>query len=226
MKQLILISAVIVSTVSCVERTTPNDSLETKEVESDSSSLGQTDRIEDLISRSFKEDSIEIIEMNPFFYFKSGNFINSEENHILYFEENGDRYDLNLRTQIDDELPSVGKLDSLEISLVQFDIRFFDFNFDGNNDIFIRKSASNGYVLERGYLIEFKPELWKLEIREEVSEYANFAPLPEYKMVYAEKLLESDSGAFNFIGWTYFKWESGKLVPAGEAPDEKLRLTH
>jgi hypothetical protein len=153
--------------------------------------IDKTSAIEDSISTKFAEalinDSVEFYNWEPFYAIKSGYILNNtEKNLILVSCPSDSTYTLELFAIIDNHWKFIDSVSNLVAFPVQFEATFNDYNFDGQKDIYIQTSASNGYSLSRGNLIIIDPESKKMKLHVEAREFANMRPDKHTKSVISE----------------------------------------
>jgi hypothetical protein len=166
-----------------------------------------------LKSKNTKFDNTYEIDLaDQFQFFQSGHILDSTEVNAISVKCGNDTtytlklYSLKNLTWI--LLDSIGELDAYPW---QFDLNLKDYNFDGQTDIYIQVSASNGWSLSRGHLILINPLSKKLELHNETRDFANMSVDPCSKSIFTEEWQGYDS--LNNPHLTIFtnKWIDGKL---------------
>jgi hypothetical protein len=167
-----------------------------------------------LFDKALLTDTIEFYKLDPFLFFKSGNlFSKTEKNAILVTCSTDTTYSLRFYSIKDNKWEMADSIGGLDAFPSQFDPIFDDFNFDGQTDIYIQVSASNGWSLSRGHLLIIDPLTKKLIRHPEARDLANMKPDPKTKTVASE--LWNGYNAKGQSQLTIFtnKWVNGKLTP-------------
>lgn len=134
-------------------------------------------------------DSVEYRNENPFVYIKTGKIISAQNLNGLLVENVSDSlYRVELYT-----LTGKGWLKNDEVSfyekdLLQFLTVFKDYDFDGQKDLYIQSTASNGYSLSYGNLILINKETKKLKLIKEAKRLTNMNPDSKLKLVLSESV--------------------------------------
>lgn len=170
------------------------------------------DTIANLLDKATKVDTLEYDNPQPFLFFKSGYFIYSKQKSALIVTENTDTtIEVKLYAQKDGNWTFHASVENLEGPGASFHPSFDDYNFDGQKDIYIRVTASNGYSLSRGHLIIIDPLTRKLNIHHEARDLANLRPDNKTYSVLSEELINCKSTLYQEVGiWTN-KWMNGQL---------------
>lgn len=104
-------------------------------------------------------------------------------------------------------------LDSLRIGEVlgiQCDFIFADYNFDGQIDLYVQATVSNGLAFSYGYLIIMDKDLMKMREYKEARNLASIYPNPQLSIVFSDSLVSDFKG--NRVYKQKNKWINGKLV--------------
>ena len=75
----------------------------------------------------------------------------------------------------------------IDANPTQFYLDFKDYDFDGHKDIYLQRSASNGWSLSRGCLIIVNPQTKKLMEHKEANNLANMNPDFENKIIVEDR---------------------------------------
>lgn len=173
--------------------------------------------LSELFTAALIEDSIELDRYPPFNFFKSGYLLNFKEKNVVFVEPISDSsYTLKLYTQSENNWKLSDSIINPGLGSIHFLINFKDYNFDEQTDIFIRTSASNGYVMERGILLIINPETHKMEIHNEALELANMYPDSVTKTVISEELTTCKKNMLRDVCKITNKWIHGKLKPVNK----------
>jgi len=174
--------------------------------------------LSELFSAALIEDSIELDRYPPFNFFKSGYLLNFKEKNVVFVEPISDSsYTLKLYTQSENKWMLSDSINSPDLASVNFKIYFNDYNFDGQSDIFIRTSASNGYVMERGILLIINPETHKMEIHNEALELANMYPDSVTKTVISDEFTWCKRNLIYVLCKSKYNWKQNKLILVDKA---------
>lgn len=182
------------------------------EIKSNSDSLLlEKDFLTTCLDNSVELDSANWYEINPFKDFQSGYLLNDTVINAVYIEEHDTLCDMNLYKLEAGNWELITSIQDLEFSSLSYEISFLDFNFDGTNDIFMRTSASNGYVMSRGHLIEYNLANNELIIHDELVEYSNFSINKETQQLIAESEGYCSNPPFFSPIITLFEFNEGKF---------------
>ncbi len=173
--------------------------------------LLEKDFLTNCLENSTTLDSSSWYEINPFKDFQSGYLLNDTVINAIYIEEHDTLCNLNLYKLQAGRWQLITSVQDLDFSSLSYAINFLDFNFDGTNDLFIRTSASNGYVMSRGHLIEYDVANNELIVHNELAEYANFSINKEKQQLKAESEGYCDNPPFFSPIVTFFELNQGKF---------------
>lgn len=167
--------------------------------------------IKELLEIALVKDSIELENYEPFLFFKSGIFQNSNQKEAFIITASSDSTDMvkyytlhNKKWILNDSI------DGLE-SISQFKTTFKDFNFDNQVDIYIQVTASNGYSLSFGHLLIIDPLNKKITEHKEARNLANMKPELASKTVFSEDIIYCSKQATRGICKWENKWINGSL---------------
>lgn len=178
------------------------------------------DTLYDILAKNKKIDSLEFENWEPFLYLKTGNFLSEKDkNAILVFNNTDTTYQIELYTLEKEKWIKNDALTNIEANAMQFYVIVQDYNFDGQKDIYLQRSASNGWSLSRGNLLTIN-ENRKFCLHSETKELANMSPDYESKTVYTDELDYSKSG--RIINKRINKWKDGKLISLGLDKSKRL----
>jgi hypothetical protein len=118
------------------------------------------DKVNELLEKSLTADTLkfnnefEFNTSNHFLFFKSGHIISkTEKNALVVVCPTDTTYTVRLYSIQNNKWNISDSIYGLDAFPIQFDPIFDDYNFDGQMDIYIQVSASNGWSLSRGHLI-------------------------------------------------------------------------
>lgn len=172
------------------------------------------DTLKFLLDKALKVDTLEFDNWKPFLYIKSGNILSGKEkNAIIVNCPTDSTYRVELYTAKNNKWMKNDVINNIEAHPTQFYLNFEDYNFDGQKDIYLQKSASNGWSLSRGYLFTIDPLTKKLTEHTEVRDLANMKPNQKERIIYTDELNYSEQ--FRKINRRINKWENGKLISHG-----------
>lgn len=181
--------------------------------------VNQLDRITELFDKALNSDTVEFnnefefYSYKSFLFFKSGQIVSkTEKNALVVVCPTDTTYAVSLYSIQNKKWNLIDSINDLDAFPTQFDPIFADFNFDGQTDIYIQVSASNGWSLSRGHLLIIDPLTKKLIRHAEARNLANMKPDPKTKTVVSE--LWNGYNAKGQSQLTIFtnKWVNGKLT--------------
>lgn len=176
------------------------------------------DNIAGLFKKALTSDTVEFNNefefdtYKSFLFFKSGHILNkTEKNALVVTCPTDSTYTVRLYSLQTDQWKLLDSISDLEAFPTQFDPIFDDYNFDGQTDLYIQVSASNGWSLSRGHLIIIDPMTKKFDLHKETRDFANMTPDMKTKSVKTE--LWNGYDIKNRHQLTIFtnKWVNGKL---------------
>ena len=211
----IIISTIFICFFSCKKDENNSEiSEENLSLKNVSNELISKDTLSILLEKALKVDTLEFDNFEPFIYFKSGNILSKNEKNALAVNcTNDSTYQIELYTQKNEKWIKNDEINNILANRTQFYLEFKDYNFDGQKDIYLQKSASNGWSLSRGYLFTVNSKTKKLIEHKEVRELANMNPEQIKEIVYTDELDYSQSG--RKINRRINKWKNGKLISLG-----------
>lgn len=170
------------------------------------------DALNTLLQRAVLSDSFELDRAEPFLHFHSGHLLSQTAKHALSVDCGTDStYTIRLFRVTKGQAILIDSIAGPEAFPVQFRTVFQDYNFDGQTDLYIQVSASNGYSLSRGHLLVFDPVTQKFVWHKEARQLANMRPDPKTKTVASEDVLWcADSGQIEVCLWAS-QWINGLL---------------
>ena len=174
------------------------------------------DKIIELFDKAITADTLEFnnqFENNQaFLFFKSGQIIGkTEKNAIVVICPTDTTYTIRLYSIQNNKWNLSDSITGLEAFPTQFDPIFDDYNFDGQKDIFIQVSASNGWSLSRGHLIIIDPKTKMFDLHKETRDFANMTPDIKTKTVKTEMWNGYDLKNRHQLTIFSNKWVNGKL---------------
>ena len=178
------------------------------------------DTLTGLFNKALTSDTVEFLSgldaLDSFLFFKSGHLINKAEKNVLVVACPTDTtYMVRLYSIQNDKWNLMDSISDLDAFPVQFDVIFDDYNFDGQTDLYIQVTVSNGWPLSRGHLIIIDPRTKKLELHKEAREFANMTPDKKTKTVKSELWNEGDINGQQLTIFTN-KWINGQLKTTSE----------
>lgn len=170
----------------------------------------------ELFDKAITADTLEFnnqFENNQsFLFFKSGKIIGkTEKNAIVIICPTDTTYTIRLYSIQNNKWNLSDSITGLEAFPPQFDPIFDDYNFDGQTDIYIQVSASNGWSLSRGHLIIIDPKAKMFELHKETRDFANMTPDIKTKTVRTELWNGYDMQNRHQLTIFTNKWVDGKL---------------
>ncbi|MTH18123.1 hypothetical protein [Flavobacterium sp. LC2016-01] len=212
-KRYILILSIYICFLSC--KKDQNKNLENSPKKS-TYKTSQTNTAEEavatLLAKAIKKDTLEFENWEPFIYFKSGYLLSKKEkNAIIVSCPTDSIYTIELYTKRNGKWIKNDQQNNIEAHPIQFDIYYKDYNFDGQTDIYLQETVSNGWPLSLGHLFIINPKTKKLEEHKETRDLANMNPVLKDRIIYTDEL--DYSYKFRKVKRRINKWENGKLVP-------------
>jgi hypothetical protein len=168
-----------------------------------------------LLNEALTRDSVEFIDTfvdahDSFLFFKSGYIISkTEKNALVVVCPTDTTYEVSLYALRNDKWNLIDAMSDLDAFPTQFDVIFDDYNFDGQTDLYIQVTASNGLTLSFGHLITIDPKTNKFELHKEARALANIKPDKTTKTVTSEGI-DYESQFPRLVIFTH-KWEKGQL---------------
>jgi hypothetical protein len=187
-------------------------SLEKKVVQKDVKLKVTVDTLYKLLDKSKQLDTFEFSNWEPFLLIKTGNLLSqTKKNAILVSCPSDSTYSVELYTELANYWRKNDEIELPDAFPVQFDLDFQDYNFDGQTDIYLQISASNGYALSRGHLLTIDPKTKKIQTHPETRALSNMRTDPMSKTVISEDVMWSDEYGFQGVCDLKNKWVEGKL---------------
>lgn len=178
---------------SCNQYEVKKDKIETSNTTNQFSNNNTPNTLATLLSKILMTDSItfnnqfECETSKYFLFFKFGHFFNKTEKNILVVScPNDTIYRIKLYALKNNTHLILDSIDCCNLYIQQFDLTLDDYNFDGQTDIYVQISASNGYSLSRGHLIIIDPVTKKMNLHTEASDLANIKAYSKTKTVISE----------------------------------------
>lgn len=203
---------------SCNQTQTTQDKIVTQDTISKSVAVKDTvlDKITGLLDKALTADTLEFnneFETNQsFLFFKSGQIISkTEKNAFIVVCPTDTTYTVRLYSIQNNKWNVSDSISGIDAFPTQFDPIFDDYNFDGQTDIYIQVSASNGWSLSRGHLIIIDPTTKMFDLHEETRDFANMTPDMKTKTVKAELWNGYDMQNRHQLTIFTNKWVNGKL---------------
>lgn len=174
----------------------------------------ENNSVSSLLRKSLKQDSLEFckwkIKDSNFLFLKAGNFLSKNQKNALVIQSKSDSsYFLEFYVEKNKKWIKTTFIDSISISPMQFNLSFEDFNFNGNNDIYIQTNISNGFGVSSGLIFTQKHQ--KLEYNEVLSYLGNISIDNKEKMIFSEEVIFCKSDGRKEICITSYRWENEGL---------------
>jgi hypothetical protein len=202
---------------SCNQTQTKQDKIVNKDTITQSiNKTSFNDKIIELFEKAITTDTLEFsnqFENNQsFLFFKSGQIISeTEKNAIVVICPTDTTYTIRLYSIQNNKWKLSDSITELEAFPTQFDPIFDDYNFDGQTDIYIQVSASNGWSLSRGHLIIIEPKTKMFDLHKETRDFANMMLDIKTKTVKTELWNGYDMKNRHQLTIFTNKWVNGKL---------------
>jgi hypothetical protein len=162
----------------------------------------------DLVYKENTKDTIQ--NWNPFLYVKTGKFLFSQTTNGLLIKNTKDSvYKVELYTLTIKGWLKNDEINIIEKNWIQFHTNFKDYNFDGQKDIYIQSTVSNGYPLSYGNLIVINPKNKKLSWIKDARNLANMNPNPNLKLLISESI---DWRPDLYVCTLKNKWENDRII--------------
>lgn len=143
-------------------------------------------------------------------YFESGHVFHTKYKHILLVCQESDGT-FNFVTYFDHEGSWKLKdhIIGLHLNPEQFDIKFQDYNFDGQLDCYIQVSNSNGYSISKGHLITIEPGSNFPSLHKEARNLGNIRIVGNH--IEAEEWEGYNKDGMPQVSTTKYRWTGGRL---------------
>jgi hypothetical protein len=196
----------------------PCDKILKRILDPESSLIIVTPNVNELLEKALKSKNLEFNNtyeftvVDGFLFFKAGHILDSlEANAIVVKCRNDTTYSVNLYLLKDSKWQLEDSISELEAFPWQFDLSFNDYNFDGQTDIYIQVSASNGWSLSRGHLILIDPRSKKFDLHKEARDFANMC-IDQY----SKTIISQDWEGYDSLNNPHLtiytnKWINGQL---------------
>jgi hypothetical protein len=170
-----------------------------------------TDTLYKLLDSARTADTLTLEQSMPFLFFQSGHLFSNTEKHAVAVSSPTDSTaQIKLYHLRDHTWQLMDSLDGLPANTIAFHAIYADYNFDAQPDIYIQQSASNGYVMSRGYLLLIDPFTGKISPHMETGDLANMRPDAKSLTVFSEDWQVADHDK-NPVCTLHNKWVSGVL---------------
>jgi hypothetical protein len=225
-----LVIALVVATLSCNTNSdkkniqTTADSLQAStatNLDNSLSDINLADTIKNLLTISLPKDTFEYEafynESSPYLllYFKTGNIFTSKNKHALTLYSINDttvRCELNYLT--DGKWTNAGSNIFMHIdgfSPAYFNVRFDDYNFDGNKDLNIIFYNSMGVVYSYGYILTFNESSNSLTLHPETIEIPTIEIDKKRKMITSTEYSNPNHTSEEYKIVSSFRWTNDTL---------------
>ena len=167
-----------------------------------------------LFSESLEfNNAFDFDSLQSFTFFKSGSFLRETEKNALIVQcEKDTTYIIKLYKFKDNGWQIIDSINGLEAFPWQYDAIFDDYNFDGQKDIFIQLSASNGWSLSRGYLFILDQSTMRLNLHSETNDFANMSPDHQTQTILSQEWNGYNQQGQHQITILKNKWIDGQLL--------------
>jgi hypothetical protein len=203
---------------SCNQTQTTQDKIVTTDTISKTIVAKDTvlEKITKLLDKALTADTLEFNNefetSQSFLFFKSGHIVSkTEKNALVVVCPTDTTYTVKLYSIQNNKWTLSDSISGLDAFPTQFDPIFDDYNFDGQTDIYIQVSASNGWSLSRGHLILIDPKTKTFELHKETRDFANMTPEPKTKTVKTELWNGYDLKGQHQLTIFTNKWVNGQL---------------
>lgn len=177
-----------------------------------------TPSIYTLLGKAIKTNTLEYNNINEFdtpekfLFFRSGTFLGQSVKKAIAINCLSDTtFSIKLFSMIGQTWQLLDSITGLEAFPWQFDLQTKDYNFDGQQDVYIQVSASNGWSLSRGHLILINPNLNKFELHPEARDLANMSVDGYSGTIFSEEWNGYDSLWHPQLIISANRWIGGKL---------------
>ncbi|OYQ43927.1 hypothetical protein CHU92_02780 [Flavobacterium cyanobacteriorum] len=158
-------------------------------------------------------NEFEFEKYKSFLFFKSGYILSkTEKNALVVTCPTDSTYTVILYSLQTDQWKLSDSISELDAFPTQFDPIFDDYNFDGQTDLYIQVSASNGWSLSRGHLIIIDPMTKKFDLHKEARDFANMTIDKKSKTIKAELWDGYDLKGRHQLTIFTNKWVNGQLT--------------
>ena len=205
----------------CLFTFLPSDKADKKGDKSDLKTLQThilTPTIPELLKKALTTNTLEFDNtyqfdsVNQFLFFKSGQILDCIDTNAFTVNCRSDTtYSIKLYSLKDHNWQLVDSMNNLEAFPWRFSLTLNDFNFDGQIDIYIQVSATNGWSLSRGHLLLIDPRTKKLEFHKETEDFANMIPDQNTKTIFTEEWQGYNSDGNPQLTILTNKWVKGRL---------------
>lgn len=196
------------SQVKIITQDTLNKTVKSKIIEPDS--------VSELLNKALKTDTLEFKEdfatSKSFLFFKSGHIISkTEKNALVVHCPTDTTYAVRLYSNQGNKWIISDSISGLDAFPIQFETNFDDYNFDGQTDLYIQVSASNGWSLSMGHLLIIDPTTKKFDLHKEARNFANMKIDKMTKTVKTEMWNGFNNKGKNKLTIYTNKWVNDKL---------------
>lgn len=170
------------------------------------------DTIAHLLAKAAKMDTLEFDNWRPFIFYKSGYFLNRKVKSALVVNEISDTtIAVKLYSLQGDNWLLNSTIENLDGPGIAFGPKFDDYYFDGQTDVYIQVTISNGYSLSRGHLLTINPFTLKLQNHPEARDLGNMRPDIKSNSVISDEVIWCKSDGFKEVCKRTNKWDKGVL---------------
>lgn len=201
---------------SCNQTQTSQDKIVSRDTSILTDKTPSIDKTKELFDKALIADTLEFTNQfeisQSFLFFKSGHiFSKTKKNALVVTCPTDSTYMVKLYSPQTDQWKLLDSITDLDAFTTQFDLIFDDYDFDGQTDIYIQVSASNGWSLSRGHLIIIDPVTQKFDLHKEARVFANMKPDVKTKTVKSELWYGYDMKNRHQLAIFTNKWVNGKL---------------
>lgn len=170
-----------------------------------------------LFNEVIRNDSLEYMNLsNQIFYLKSGYILSDIDKNIISvsYANSDSIHIVHLYVIKNNKVQGIDSLLVGDILPVNLSLKFDDYNFDGQKDLYIQAFVSNGLAVSKGYLVFVDP------LTKRLIEYKEARSLANIRSDYKSKTIFSDSIRFDHqygrsLCRIKHKWVNGKLIATG-----------
>lgn len=199
--------------LGCLQ-TNPSQKESVKQNLNENLSKVDSSTVDQAMNKALYIDSMDAFSATyPIYFLTSGHFLNDSVKNLLVTQQIDTlNYIIELYIQQGGVWLKQSELKTADISIIHYYPTFHDFNFDGQKDIYIQVSASNGYVMSRGHVITVNKSNSAMVFHPEVRNEANLTADPATKLVISEEYISCTNPPYPDVCKKRLKWTQNRLV--------------